>query len=164
MVSAVIVGLRAAPDQRPAGSSSGARVYVKDAFVRDAVTLAIDAAAERLQTAKCQSLLSEFRDTHGRPLRENLSTLDVTVLEYLRLLVFTDGETHPRCKEEGVLAFTATASRVIYVCGPAFRRGFKRDVTVVRATIIHELLHSLGLGENPPTPQQINDRVNRLCW
>ena len=88
----------------------------------------------------------------------------MTVEDYLHLLVFMDGETNPRCREEGVMAFTATASRVIYVCGPAFRRGASRDVTIVRATVIHELLHSLGLGENPPTAKHITDRVNRLCW
>ena len=29
--------------------------------------------------------------------------------------------------------------------------------------IIHELLHSLGLGENPPTSSQISSQVMRRC-
>ena len=33
-----------------------------------------------------------------------------------------------------------------------------------RATIIHEVLHSLGLGENPPKPPYITYRVKTLCW
>jgi len=34
----------------------------------------------------------------------------------------------------------------------------------VQATIIHEMLHSLGLGENPPAPRYITDRVKQRCW
>ena len=33
----------------------------------------------------------------------------------------------------------------------------------VQVTIIHEMLHSLGLGENPPSPQEISFRILKLC-
>jgi hypothetical protein len=55
-------------------------------------------------------------------------------------------------------------SRIIHVCGHAFVRATKRDAEEAQATIIHELLHSLGLGENPPSPRQITYRVKELCW
>jgi hypothetical protein len=31
------------------------------------------------------------------------------------------------------------------------------------AFLIHEELHSLGLGENPPSPKEINARVLAMC-
>jgi hypothetical protein len=50
------------------------------------------------------------------------------------------------------------------VCGRDFERAWKRNPREVQATIIHEMLHSLGLGENPPAPRDITDRVQQLCW
>ena len=61
-------------------------------------------------------------------------------------------------------AFTAQGSRVVYLCGRDFERAWRRDVAEVQATVIHELLHSLGLGENPPSPRAINNRIQQLCW
>ncbi len=29
--------------------------------------------------------------------------------------------------------------------------------------VVHEALHCLGLGENPPTWQEINDRIQAAC-
>ena len=29
--------------------------------------------------------------------------------------------------------------------------------------MIHEFLHTLGLGENPPTSQEITERVSNRC-
>jgi hypothetical protein len=34
----------------------------------------------------------------------------------------------------------------------------------MRAVIIHEMLHSLGLGENPPSSKEITLRVMQRCW
>jgi len=36
-------------------------------------------------------------------------------------------------------------------------------ITVAEAVIIHETLHSLGLGENPPTSDEITRRVFSRC-
>ena len=79
-------------------------------------------------------------------------------------LIVEDGETHTRCDEQGVLAFTVVGSRVIHVCGRAFARAAQRAPQDARATMVHELLHSLGLGENPPSPRYITYRVQQLCW
>jgi hypothetical protein len=38
-------------------------------------------------------------------------------------------------------------------------------IAVGAATIvIHESLHALGLGENPPSSRDITNRVERRCW
>ncbi len=61
------------------------------------------------------------------------------------------------------MAFTVPGSRVIYVCGREFRSAVERSRALADAVIIHELLHSLGLGENPPTPKVITDAVLARC-
>jgi hypothetical protein len=49
---------------------------------------------------------------------------------------------------------------VVYVCGGAFR---DLDAKRREQVLIHEMLHSLGLGENPPSTHEINDAVWRRC-
>lgn len=149
---------------KPARESSWPRVYIDDVYVRDAAKGALKRASERLEASKCQSLLVEFLDEQGRPLAEGLTTLGVTLQNYLRLLIFMDGELRPQCRQHGVLAFTATGSRIVHLCGQAFKHRSRANAQEASATIIHELLHSLGLGENPPSPRHITDRVQRLCW
>jgi hypothetical protein len=93
-----------------------------------------------------------------------LAELNMSVAEYLVAIIVEDGDMHPRCGDQGVLAFTVVGSRVIYVCGRAFARAAQHDAEEVKATLVHELLHSLGLGENPPSPSQITYRVKERCW
>ena len=132
--------------------------------MRDALVRSLSGAAEWLEAAKCQELLSEFTDLRGRPLKERLAELGVTLAAYLRIVVFEDGERHRPCEPPGVLAFTSPNSRIVQVCGRAFARAWKREPEEGRAAIIHEVLHSLGLGENPPAPRDITYRVKQLCW
>jgi hypothetical protein len=79
------------------------------------------------------------------------------------MVFFLDGGRSAACQRQGVLAFTARHSRVIYLCGRDFARAWRRDFREVQVAIIHELLHSLGLGENPPSPRGISYRVEQLC-
>jgi hypothetical protein len=67
------------------------------------------------------------------------------------------------CKAPGVLAFTQPGSQVVYVCNRWFREAFATNPSKVEAVIIHEALHSLGLGENPPSSQEITARVMQRC-
>jgi hypothetical protein len=140
------------------------RIFVKDLYVRDAVAKSLDGASEWLKTPECQSLFSEFADRRGRPLKERLAELNMGPVDYLRVVVFEDGAAHRQCSVEGVLAFTTIESRVVHVCGRVFARAWRREALDARATVIHEVLHSLGLGENPPAPQYITSRVRQLCW
>jgi hypothetical protein len=141
-----------------------ARIYVSEPYVRDVVGQALRSAAAWLKAPKCQALLTEFSDQRGRALTERLAELRMSLAEYVAALIVEDGERYSRCRDESVLAFTAVGSRIIYVCGPAFVRAARRDAQEARAALVHELLHTLGLGENPPSPRQITYRVKQLCW
>ena len=149
-----VVGLETAPF----------RVDIQDPYTREATMRALSGASEWLAADRCQLVFSEFRDDRGVPLVIKLNELKTTPQGYLRLVMFRDGESHRTCAREGILAFTARLSRVVYLCGRKFERASRRDVREVQATIIHEMLHSLGLGENPPSPRHISFRVARLCW
>jgi hypothetical protein len=117
-----------------------------------------------LAEAKCRKLFLEFSDARPLPLAVRLEELDTDPGGYLAMVFFLDGERAVGCGREGVLAFTTPGSRAIYVCGRSFERAWRRDRREAQATIVHELLHSLGLGENPPSPRSISDRVRQLCW
>jgi hypothetical protein len=62
------------------------------------------------------------------------------------------------------LAVTRPGSRAILVCGSRFVRQVGRDPRHAEATLIHEVLHSLGLGEDPPSPDFITERIEARCW
>lgn len=140
-----------------------ARVLIDDTFTGDAARRALQGASERLAKPECQSVMSEFRDGRGLPLTERLAELGATPQSYLNLVMFLDGGESPQCRKPGVLAFTSRNSRVVYLCGRDFQRAARRDPREIQITIIHEVLHTLGLGENPPSPREIDFRVLQRC-
>ena len=140
------------------------RIHVDDPYLRDALRRVLDAAAELLTRPQCEALTSDFVDVQGQKLATKLTTLGITASDYLGLVVFSDGGSREACRRDGVLAHTAAGSRVVYVCGRTFVRAAQQEPEEARALIIHELLHSLGLGENPPTSREITHRVKQRCW
>ncbi len=139
-------------------------IHVEDVYTRDAATRALEGASRWLARPKCQTLFLEFKDERNLPLTARLGELDTDPEGYLRMVLFLDGAQSATCGRHGVLAFTAQGSRVVYLCGRDFERASRRDVAEVQATVIHELLHSLGLGENPPPARAITHRIQQLCW
>jgi hypothetical protein len=49
------------------------------------------------------------------------------------------------------------------VCSAIFRERLRHHSADAEAALIHEALHTLGLGENPPSPRAIQDRVYERC-
>jgi hypothetical protein len=139
------------------------RVYIGDARVRTAAERALHLAALRFAKPRCQGVLSDFVDDSGRPLGARLMELRVSIQEYLRAVVFTDGSTYPQCRRETLLAFTVRGSRVVYLCSQSFERKVSQSLSDAAQTVIHEILHTLGLGENPPTSQEITSQVRLRC-
>lgn len=155
---------KSAPIETRNRPSTTWRLYIEDPYVRDAALRRIEEAAHWLSFPECQQLLLDFADERGKPLVRKLVELGVTAIEYLRLIVFEDGTGRSRCRQSGILAFTTPGSRVIYLCGRDFMRAAQRAPEEVRAIVIHEMLHSLGLGENPPSSREITRRVTQRCW
>jgi hypothetical protein len=148
---------------RPGQEGAWPRVVLADAFTAVALRWALDGASRRLAAPACQALLNEFTDQEGRPLQDKLGPLERTPSEYLELVLFRDGTGQGSCRNQGVLAFTSQGNRVVYVCSAQFRRTWQSDRLEAEAAVIHEALHTLGLGENPPTSRDITLRVRKLC-
>ncbi len=122
---------------------------------------AIRGAARRLGDPRCQDLLGELQDRSRRPLRAVLDAQGLSAPAFLGRLFFFDG-TESGCRGRR-LAYTEAGSHVVFVCGKEFREMYLRNVSRAEVAVVHEALHCLGLGENPPTWQQINDRVEAAC-
>jgi hypothetical protein len=131
------------------------------AGARFALERALQAAAVDLRGARCQGLLDEFADASGQPLRSVLAAKGLGIEEYLTQVFFYDAP-EGACRG-GRLAVTTPGSRVVYVCGTRFQREMFRKPAHAQAAVIHEVLHTLGLGENPPSSEQITARVLDRC-
>lgn len=129
---------------------------------RFAVALALRGAARQMANPECQAVLDEFQSVSGRPLRDALADLGMSPAEYLQGAVFFYDAPERLCGTSS-LAVTVPGSRAVFVCGPRFVRAMRRDSRHVEAALIHETLHSLGLGENPPTSDEITARVRARC-
>jgi hypothetical protein len=128
-----------------------------------AVIRAIEGALHRLGDPKCQAVLTEFTDSDGRGLEEVLEAREESAEDRLRKLLFYDRKDRSRCGALSPLAATAPGSRVVFVCGQEFRHAAERSLVRAEAIVIHEFLHSLGLGENPPTSMEIKNAVLARC-
>jgi hypothetical protein len=122
---------------------------------------AIRGAARRLADPRCQDLLGELQDRRRQPLRAALDAQGLSAPEFLGRLFFFDG-TESGCKGRR-LAYTEAGSHVVFVCGKEFRDMYLQNASRAEVAVVHEAFHCLGLGENPPTWQEINDRVEAAC-
>jgi hypothetical protein len=119
-------------------------------------------AARRLGEPECGGLLTEFTDERGRPLEQRLVEPGIAREAYLGYVVFVDGRNTRACQRSHVLAVTNPGGRVVALC-PSFVRVVREDRGLAQAILIHEMLHTLGLGENPPSSCEINRRIFERC-
>ncbi len=130
---------------------------------RMAVMDALSTADRLLDTQPCLALFEEFRDSSGIPLSTSLAAARETPRGRLAHLYFSDADAS-RCRADPrMIAYTEPGSRVIWICGERFADQFAMAVRPGAYRLIHELLHSAGLGENPPTSAQITEAVAGHC-
>jgi hypothetical protein len=129
------------------------------------VESAVVLAAVRLQTSGCLAVLQEFRDgATGRPLADRLAETGQTASEYMsRWITYTSGLGLRPCEDSERLAYTLPGSRVVFVCRDQFLSTWRKSEGLAANVLIHEALHSLGLGENPPSSKVITARVQKRC-
>jgi hypothetical protein len=150
-------------EARPSDDDFVVQSRVQPAAGGVALHWAVVGARQRLEQPGCRGLLSEYTDASGRTLQDNLEALGETGGTYLGRILFVDGSGRRRCGGYEAYAFTTTGTRVVYVCGRAFKALADRDPVKAQAIVIHEALHTLGLGENPPSSAEITARVLARC-
>jgi hypothetical protein len=116
-------------------------------------------ARERLGDPRCLAVLRDFRSVSHRGLDEELRATGRTAQEQMDALAFRSGLGRYECSR-GALAFTRIGSSVVSICLRPFTLLPRADQ---EAILIHELLHSLGLGENPPESVAITTQVQKRC-
>ena len=123
----------------------------------------VEAAAARVARCNCEKVLFDFVDEQGVPLGTRLASTGRNPVEAFTALRFVNKPLAPQCRTGNRLAFTFPGSQVIYVCSLKLRNESIRNSVRTELILIHEFLHSLGLGENPPTSQDITTRVEMRC-
>jgi hypothetical protein len=134
-----------------------------DIKTRFAVRLAVEGAAARLARPDCQEIFADFEDESGQRLSTKLATSGKDPLDAFGSLRFLDDRGAPQCRRNGTLAFTRSGSSSIRVCAEQFGHAFQWNRRSTEIVVIHEFLHALGLGENPPTSHAITEQVNVRC-
>ena len=119
-------------------------------------------AAERLSEPGCARVFSDFKDADGRTLQERLDALGRSGHAHLQAIYFYDGANRRGCQRGRTLAVTEPGSVVVHVC-PSFVFSQRQDPDQAPVALIHELLHTLGLGENPPSSEAITRHVRARC-
>ena len=92
-----------------------------------------------------------------------LDAQGLTPAEHFREIRFLNGDGSAYCRRKDLLAGTTPGSSVVFLCIDRFRERAHRWPSYAANILIHEELHSLGLGENPPSSEQITLRVVDRC-
>jgi len=131
-----------------------------------AVETARTGAVKRLEQDDCRKLLTDFTDAQGRTLQRNLDEWTASPAEYVRLVPFLDGSSQAPCRNGKTALVASPGVRRVFVCG-TFADFQLRQPGVAESMVIHEILHTLGLGEAPqkgaPTSIEITQRVEARC-
>src|SRR5260370_25956384 len=126
-------------------------------FARPALERVRAAAARRLHELECLRLLDDFRDGEGRPLRERLDKWGVSAAEYLTMIPFLDGSSQGLCRWRGADMVSSPGIPRVYVCG-RFALTQARERGRAGVLLLHQSVHTPGLGEGPPPSVPVTPR------
>jgi len=161
LVVRLLGGVAAHADGSAGGHARGAprpRAALEDKIPE--LKLARLGARERLGDPECQAVLADFQSVNGGRLDLVLRSTGRTAQEQLDLLVLESGLGRPLCDRRVSMAFTRIGSPEVSICLRPFTL---LPQPMQEAVLIHEMLHSLGLGENPPESVAITTQVLKRC-
>ena len=137
-----------------AGGGSGAwpLVRIPDPVAAAAARAALDGAQRWAGEPRCETVVEEF----GLPAPQG------GLRGQLESIFFMDDSRDRACRT-GIMAFTAPGTRVVHICAEELKKNWRERPDDTKAAFIHEALHTLGLGENPPSSREITKRVLARC-
>lgn len=153
LTGAAAASAAAAPPRPWSGTTA-----IADGELAARIERAVAGARRRLEQPACQHLLEDFANQDGVRLREVDAAGGASPEAWLSRMIFRDGRATATCARAA--AFTGPGSRVVFICPKRFTAVARADAELI---VIHEMLHTLGLGELPPTPGQIDRAVARRC-
>jgi hypothetical protein len=162
VLAVALIAAFVAPRVAAAGAQIKAFNRPLNAFDAAAVERAKAGAVRKLQDPECLKVLDDFKDREGRPLQESLDKWGVSAADYLQMIPFLDGSSQQLCRWSKVDLVTTPGTPRVLVCAQ-FATTQVRDSQLAETILIHEMLHTLGLGENPPTSTEITKRVKGRC-
>jgi len=165
-IASLVVGIAAVPAptrEGPLPRGRKALLVNLSPFAQGTVRRALDLALAALASPDCPRVYSDFHLEGGDTPQDRLDRLGMGPDEFLETLVFLDGSREPVCRMGRAALITQPGNRAIWVC-PLFARLQIRSPRLSASLIIHESLHSLGLGEDPPRGREITRAVERRCW
>ena len=131
-----------------------------------AVDSARTGALRRLESQECRKVFTDFTDAQGRTLQQNLEEWGASPAEYIGLIPFVNGSSQALCRKTKTALVASPGVRRVFVCR-AFAEVQLRQPGVAESMVIHEILHTLGLGEAPmpgqPPSLEITQRVEARC-
>ena len=155
LASAVLPGIDPVQTSREPAAGASERA------IRADVDWALARALRKLEEASCRLIFTDFVDSEGRTLEQDLELRGETGPDLLRRLSFRDGTGIAPCGYEGVLAFTKLGGQVISICGPAFHRTLRDHPALAANILLHEALHRLGLEELPRFERASDDQPGK---
>jgi hypothetical protein len=132
-------------------------------FASGLVKRSVALALEGLRRPECRAVYDDFRSASGVTLAETLRRRDVSPSEHLLRLRWLNGVSHPRCRNRNVFLVTRVGDPEIYVCPDQFTDFAVREPVKAAGLLLHEQLHALGLGEDPPASEDISRQVFARC-
>jgi hypothetical protein len=131
-----------------------------------AISRARTGALKRLESDECRKIFADFTDAQGRTLRQNLEEWGASPAEYIGLIPFVDGTSQAPCRRTKTVLAASPGVRRVFVCR-TFAEVQLRQPGIAESMVIHEILHTLGLGEAPqpgaPSSIEITQRVEARC-
>jgi hypothetical protein len=149
----------------PAAASAAAPLTLTG-WDASAVDRARTGALKRLESEECRKVFTDFTDAQGRLLQQSLEEWSPSPAEYIGLIPFVDGSSQTLCRKTKTALVASPGVRRVFVC-KTFAEVQLRQPGVAESMLIHEILHTLGLGEHPqpgaPTSIEITQRVEARC-
>jgi hypothetical protein len=150
---------------QPADEQLPTRVKFRSGLAGFLFRQVVARAGRRLLDPSCDRILTDFRAEEGSSLAASLETAGQTPAQFLARLWWVDATDDGACRDnENLAAFTSPYDRVVHVCAARFAdTSYALAGVQGEMIVIHEMLHALGLAENPPTSREITARVTMRC-
>lgn len=148
----------------PRASSADGRGPLVEPRLGPLVHRTVERAASRLAVPGCAMLLDDFADVRsGEPLSRALAASGRGPSDVFASLRFVDADHMVQCRRRATWAWVPVGADVVFVCRNRFTDLVRKDERLAGNVLVHEALHTLGLGENPPSSEEITAAVVRRC-